>query len=48
MSHVEMRKVRKGLVHLFKTETKARMNEFKPRSNDWEEWMVFEGACEEA
>jgi hypothetical protein len=48
MSRAEMRRVKKGLVDLFKTEINPIMKEFEPRSDDWDDWLVFEGDYEEA
>jgi hypothetical protein len=43
-----MRKVREGLMYLFKTITNPMMSEFQPREGNRDDWMVFEGAYEEA
>jgi hypothetical protein len=47
MTQAEMRKVKIGLANLFKTEVNPIMREFKPRTDDWEDWQAFERASEE-
>jgi hypothetical protein len=38
MSQAEMRKVKKGLVNLFKVEINPMTEEFEARSDDYEDW----------
>jgi hypothetical protein len=44
----EMRKIKVGMVDLFKTEINPITREFKSKAYDWEDWQAFEGAYEEA
>jgi hypothetical protein len=48
MSQLEMRKVREGLVELFRKVINPMMKEFQPRAKDCDDWLAFEGAYEEA
>jgi hypothetical protein len=48
MSQSEMRKVKEGLVDLFKMEINPMMKELQPKPDDWDDWLAFEGAYEEA
>jgi hypothetical protein len=48
MTQAEMRKVKVGPTDLFKTKVNPIMREFKPRTDDWEDWRAFERAYEEA
>jgi hypothetical protein len=48
MIQAEMSKVKVGLANLFKTEINQIMREFKPRTDNSEDWQAFEGAYEEA
>jgi hypothetical protein len=43
-----MQKVKKGFFDLFKIEINPIMKEFAPRSDDWDDWLLFEGAYQEA
>jgi hypothetical protein len=47
-SQAEMCKVNEGLADLFKTEINPMTKESRPKTNDWEDWQVFEGAYKEA
>jgi hypothetical protein len=47
MTHAEMRKIKGGLMDLFKTEVNSIMREFKQRTGDSEDWQTCERACEE-
>jgi hypothetical protein len=44
MSQGETQRVKKGLGHLFKAETNPMMKEFKPRSDDWNDWLILQEA----
>jgi hypothetical protein len=48
LSQGEMRKVKQGLVDLFKTVINPIMKEFKPRPEKWIDWLAFEGVYEKA
>jgi hypothetical protein len=48
LSQSEMRKVKKGLMDLFKTVINPTMKELKPRTSKWKDWLAFKGAYEEA
>jgi hypothetical protein len=43
-----MRKVKQGLMELFKTVINPMMKELKPRTGKWKDWLAFKGAYEEA
>jgi hypothetical protein len=45
---MEMRKVRDGLMELFRTVINPMMKEFQPEEGVWDDWLAFEGAYEEA
>jgi hypothetical protein len=47
MSQIEMRKVREGLVELFKAMINPMMKEFQLRAENWDNWVAFERAYEE-
>jgi hypothetical protein len=48
MSQAEIRRVKKGLMDPFKVEINPMMEEFEPRSDDHEYWLIFEEGYEKA
>jgi hypothetical protein len=48
MTRAKTRKVKVGLVDLFKTEINPIISELKPRIDNWENWQIFEKTYEEA